>query len=68
MAQLQHRAARYCSTNLLTHVRTWLQTARLVHDLDAEANEAATMNQGPQSVLPDKVARVGFGGGEARLT
>ena len=51
---------------LLTHVRTWLQTARLVYSLDAEANEAATMNQGSQSVLPDKAARVGFGGGAVR--
>lgn len=48
--------------------RTWLQTARLVHNLDAEAeaNEAATINQVSQSVLPDKAARVGFGGGAAR--
>tara|TARA_B100000795_G_scaffold246765_1_gene212645 strand:+ start:61 stop:198 length:138 start_codon:yes stop_codon:yes gene_type:complete len=45
-----------------------LQTARLVYDLDAEANAAATINQGSQSVLPDKVARIGFGGGEVRLT
>ena len=47
---------------------SWLQTARLVHNLDAEAeaNEAATINQVSQSVLPDKAARVGFGGGAAR--